>query len=103
MPSFFLSFFRLLHLTYWGLVWFFVFVGVCAWTPWGTRAHTRQHGFQFTDVCAGQARFEVCRTFLAALQLANNGNIDILPTADSMALSLLSTQPVRPDLDGIHA
>jgi hypothetical protein len=34
---------------------------------------------RFAELMVGQERFEACRLFLAALQLANNRNIDIVP------------------------
>ena len=36
----------------------------------------------FADAFRGQPRWEVCRGFLAALQLANSGNVDIVPTPE---------------------
>lgn len=50
-----------------------------------TRKNNSKKGFSndvvvgFAEVVAGQTSGEVCRSFLATLQLANSGNIDIIP------------------------
>jgi hypothetical protein len=36
-----------------------------------------QAAFGFDVAVAGMARYDVCRAFLATLQLANDGNVDI--------------------------
>jgi hypothetical protein len=41
-------------------------------------AHASGASVSFAQLMAGQERFEVCRMFLAALQLANNRNIDLV-------------------------
>jgi len=49
----------------------------------------------FVELMAGQERFEVCRLFLAALQLANNGNIEIVHNemgGDALELQLLTRE-----------
>ena len=57
------------------------------------------HAQRFDALVGGAEKYEVCRVFLASLQLANNGNVDIVHTDDaSYALQLLSTEPVRPEL-----
>jgi hypothetical protein len=57
------------------------------------------HAQRFGALVGGAEKYEVCRVFLASLQLANNGNVDIVHTDDaSYALQLLSTEPVRPEL-----
>ena len=44
----------------------------------------------FATLMAGAERFEVCRMFLAALQLANNRNVDIVVPACARARAPLS-------------
>ncbi|RYE96076.1 MAG: hypothetical protein EOO41_04990, partial [Methanobacteriota archaeon] len=41
----------------------------------------------FAEVVQGQARFDVCRAFLATLQLANNGNVEIAPPSPGCSVN----------------
>eukprot|EP00455_Lapot_gusevi_P056009 TRINITY_DN9205_c0_g2_i3.p1 TRINITY_DN9205_c0_g2~~TRINITY_DN9205_c0_g2_i3.p1 ORF type:complete len:366 (-),score=108.38 TRINITY_DN9205_c0_g2_i3:147-1115(-) len=53
----------------------------------------------FDDLVQGETSYDICRLFLASLQLANNGNVEIVPGNMSMSLKLLSAEQVRPQLD----
>lgn len=44
----------------------------------------------FGDVVAGQSSAEVCRIFLACLQLVNHGSLSIIPAADMNQWSFLA-------------
>jgi condensin-2 complex subunit H2 len=66
----------------------------------------QEFAMDFGDVVHGSEKFQVCRAFLACLQLANNGNVDIIPqphadvTHSSILLRPLSEAISRPDFGG---
>ena len=60
----------------------------------------------FARIAAGKEQFEVCRLFLASLQLANNRNVDIVCGSDernSMQMKLLQTEQIHTKLQQYQA
>lgn len=60
----------------------------------------------FARIASGKQQFEVCRLFLASLQLANNRNVDIVCGSDdrnSMQMRLLQTEQIHTKLEQYQA
>ncbi|XP_065184382.1 condensin-2 complex subunit H2-like [Sycon ciliatum] len=67
---------------------------------------THQDQIDFAKVAEGKQQFEVCRLFLASLQLANNRNVDIVcgsSDRNSMQMKLLQTEQIHTRLEQYQA
>ncbi|XP_076303991.1 chromosome associated protein H2 isoform X1 [Tachypleus tridentatus] len=72
-------------------------------------AEKKKSTILFSDFCQGKERWEICRYFLATLQLANNYNVEISSVGileegiDTMALTLLSRKQHYEELRDFRA
>ncbi|XP_022257134.1 condensin-2 complex subunit H2-like [Limulus polyphemus] len=72
-------------------------------------AEEKRSTILFSDFCQGKERWEICRYFLATLQLANNYNVEISTAGvlekgiDTMALTLLSRKQHYEELRDFRA
>lgn len=75
----------------------------------GDSADTDDANIPFEDLVGGRSQYEVCRMFLASLQLANNGNVQLVHGQSAseqshvpFRMKLLSTANVYESLQSVH-